>query len=65
VLRGEQVEPFLNLSATGAPIELTTMEFHYFDGDKISRTRHLEDFFGAYQQQLAAGAVPVGQGAPA
>jgi hypothetical protein len=36
-----------------------TMEFHYFENHRIVRTRHIEDFFGVYQQLLAAGAQPV------
>lgn len=59
VLRGTQQRPFLGLSPTGAPLELMTMEFHYFKDGKISSTRHLEDFFGVYQQLLAAGAQPL------
>jgi predicted ester cyclase len=58
-LSGVQRRPFLNLSVVGARIELMTMEFHYFDNDRIVRTRHIEDFFGVYQQLLAAGAQPV------
>ena len=64
MLRGLQRGPFLNLSAVGARIELMTMEFHYFANDRIVQTRHLEDFFGVYQQLLAAGARPVAPGAP-
>lgn len=64
LLRGVQRGPFLNLSAVGARIELMTMEFHYFAGDRIVRTRHLEDFFGVYQQLLAAGAAPTGASSP-
>jgi len=59
LLRGVQQGPFLGLSPTGAPFELMTMEFHYFKEGKIIQTRHLEDFFGAYQQLLAAGATPL------
>lgn len=33
-----------------------TMEFHYFKNDQIVSTRHIEDFFGVYQQLLASGA---------
>ncbi|MGB9150535.1 MAG: ester cyclase [Burkholderiales bacterium] len=55
-LRGIQKGPFLGLSVVGAPIELMTMEFHYFKGDQIACTRHIEDFFGVYQQLIAAGA---------
>ncbi|MGL4440711.1 MAG: ester cyclase [Bosea sp. (in: a-proteobacteria)] len=58
-LRGRQIGPFLGLSPTGAPIELMTIEFHYFDGGLIKATRHLEDFFGVHQALLAAGAQPV------
>jgi predicted ester cyclase len=58
-LRGVQQGPFLNLSAVGARIELMTMEFHYFEGDRIVRTRHIEGFFGVHQQLLAAGATPM------
>ena len=56
LLRGVLRGPFLGLSAFGSRIELMTMEFHYFAGGRIVRTRHLEDFFGVYQQLLAAGA---------
>jgi predicted ester cyclase len=63
VLRGAQRGPFLNLSAVGSRIELMTMEFHYFESDRIVRTRHIEDFFGVYQQLLAAGAKPMVPGA--
>lgn len=59
VLRGVQRGPFLGLSATGAAIELATMEFHYFQNGQIVATRHLEDFFGVYQQLLSAGATPI------
>ena len=55
-LRGVQNGPFLGLSNVGAPIELMTMEFHYFENGMIAKTRHIEDFFGTYQQLLAAGA---------
>lgn len=58
-LRGIQRGPFLGLSAVGARIELMTMEFHYFQDGKIVNTRHIEDFFGVYQQLLAAGAKPL------
>lgn len=58
-LRGVQQGPFLKLSQVGARIELMTMEFHYFEGDRIVSTRHIEDFFGVYQQLLAAGAKPM------
>ncbi len=58
-LRGLQQGTFLNLSAVGARIELMTMEFHYFEAGRILRTRHIEDFFGVYQQLLAAGARPM------
>ena len=54
-----QRRPFLNLSVVGARIELMTMEFHYFENDRIVRTRHIEDFFGVYLQLIAAGAQPV------
>ena len=52
--------PFLGLTPSQAPFELMTMEFHYFENGRITVTRHLEDFFGVYQQLLAAGAKPVG-----
>lgn len=52
--------PFLGLAPTGATIELMTMEFHYFKNGRIAATRHIEDFFGVYEQLLAAGAKPVG-----
>ena len=61
-LRGVQQGPFLNLSAVGARIELMTMEFHYFENDRIVRTRHLEDFFGVSMQLLAVGAKPMAAG---
>lgn len=57
-LRGVQKGEFLGLSVAGARIELMTMEFHYFQGDQIASTRHIEDFFGVYQQLLASGAKP-------
>ena len=60
-LRGTQKGAFLGLSAVGAPIELMTMEFHYFKNDQITSTRHIEDFFGVYQGLLAAGAKPLSE----
>ena len=35
---------------------------HYFENDRIVRTRHLEDFFGVSMQLLAVGAKPMAAG---
>ena len=58
-MRARQTGEFLGLSATGEAIELMTMEFHHFEGDRVAMTWHLEDFFGVYQALLKAGAKPV------
>ncbi len=59
MLRGTIRKEFLGLSAPGHKIELMTIEFHHFRGERICLTWHLEDFFGVYQKLLANGAVPV------
>lgn len=59
VLRARQTGPFLGLAPTGQAIELMTMEFHHVQGEKIRLTWHIEDFFGVYQNLLAAGATTV------
>jgi predicted ester cyclase len=55
MLRGTIKDQFLGLRRPGERIELMTMEFHHFDGDRIALTWHLEDFFGVYQKLLAKG----------
>ena len=59
MLRATLKGPFLGLDAPGERIELMTMEFHHFRGERIALTWHLEDFFGVYQKLQAAGAKAV------
>ena len=44
--RGE----IFGLQATGKPISIALHEFHHFDGNCISHTWHLEDWFGMLHQ---------------
>ncbi|MBW4542234.1 MAG: ester cyclase [Myxacorys chilensis ATA2-1-KO14] len=44
--RGE----IFGLQAAGKPISIALHEFHHFDGDRISHTWHLEDWFGMLHQ---------------
>jgi len=41
---------FFGIAATGRPIDVAIHEFHYFDGDRIAHTWHLEDWFGMLNQ---------------
>jgi predicted ester cyclase len=61
MLRGTIKDQFLGLRLPGEKIELMTMEFHHFDGDRIALTWHLEDFFGVYQKLLAKGGEAIPQ----
>ncbi|MBW4582672.1 MAG: ester cyclase [Tildeniella nuda ZEHNDER 1965/U140] len=44
--RGE----IIGLQPTGKPISIALHEFHHFDGDRITHTWHLEDWFGMLHQ---------------
>ena len=39
-----------DLQPTGKPISIVLHEFHHFDGDRITHTWHLEDWFGMLHQ---------------
>ena len=38
------------LQPTGKPVSVALHEFHHFDGDRITHTWHLEDWFGMLHQ---------------
>jgi predicted ester cyclase len=38
------------LQPTGKPVSIALHEFHHFDGDRITHTWHLEDWFGMLHQ---------------
>ncbi|KQU81647.1 MULTISPECIES: ester cyclase [unclassified Rhizobacter] len=54
-ITGTHRGPLFGIAATGRKVSIRIHEFHEFDGERIKRTWHLEDWFGAF---LQLGAFP-------
>jgi predicted ester cyclase len=54
-ITGTHLGPLFGISATGKKVSFRIHEFHEFEGDRIKRTWHLEDWFGLF---LQLGAFP-------
>lgn len=49
-ITGTHRGPLFGIAATGKKVSFRIHEFHEFEGDRIKRTWHLEDWFGLFQQ---------------
>jgi predicted ester cyclase len=54
-ITGTHRGPLFGIAATGKKVSFRIHEFHEFEGDRIKRTWHLEDWFGLF---LQLGAFP-------
>jgi len=54
-ITGTHLGPLFGIAATGKKVSFRIHEFHEFQGDRIKRTWHLEDWFGLF---LQLGAFP-------
>ncbi len=49
-ITGTHLGPLFGIPATGKRVSFGIHEFHEFEGERIKRTWHLEDWFGLFQQ---------------
>ncbi|USX14019.1 ester cyclase [Oxalobacteraceae bacterium OTU3CAMAD1] len=49
-ITGTHLGEFLGIAPTGKPIDIAIHEFHHLSADRITRTWHLEDWFGMLNQ---------------
>lgn len=49
-ITGTHQGPLFGIAATGRRLSIPIHEFHELRGDRIQRTWHLEDWFGAFRQ---------------
>ena len=49
-ITGTHRGPLFGIPATGKKVSFRLHEFHELDGQRITRTWHLEDWFGLFQQ---------------
>lgn len=49
-ISGTHQGPLFGIAATGRHLSIPIHEFHELRGDRIQRTWHLEDWFGAFRQ---------------
>lgn len=49
-ITGTHRGPLFGIAATGRKVSFRIHEFHEFEGERIKRTWHLEDWFGLFQQ---------------
>lgn len=49
-ITGTHQGPLFGIPATGKKVSFTIFEFHEFEGGRIRRTWHLEDWFGLFRQ---------------
>ena len=49
-ITGTHLGPLFGIAATGKKVSFRIHEFHEFEGERIKRTWHMEDWFGLFQQ---------------
>lgn len=49
-IRGTHQGVLMGIAPTGKQISFSIHEFHELDGERVTRTWHLEDWFGAFMQ---------------
>lgn len=49
-MTGTHLGPLFGIAPTGKKVSIRMHEFHHLDGQRITRTWHLEDWFGLFMQ---------------